>query len=289
MTRSTSSAIRLVAMLAAACGLTPPPEPARQQPTTPPTEVPEDTNPDALPPAGYRLVWQDDFDGDTLGPDWSALSAPRLDAVATPDAVEVKGGVLTLTTYTDDSGRHHTGFIGTQGMFEVTYGYFEARIRFNDSPGGWCAFWIDSETNGDPMGDPGKAGVEIDVVEHRATDQNGWTALRDMSAMNLNWDRIASSRQNVQKVVSLPGNAPIQGEWRVFAVLWSETGYTFYIDDLPVWTTDAAVSHRSEYLQLTCEVADASWAGYVPPGGYGSRASSTTRMEVDWVRVWQKG
>jgi hypothetical protein len=40
---------------------------------------------------------------------------------------------------------------------------------------------------------------------------------------------------------------------------------------------------------LTCEVADASWAGYVPAGGYGSRATSTTKMDVDWVRVWQKG
>ncbi|WP_242354336.1 MULTISPECIES: glycoside hydrolase family 16 protein [unclassified Anaeromyxobacter] len=277
-----------LAMLAAACGLTPPPEPPRQQPTAPPTEVPANTNPDALPPPGYRLVWQDEFEGSALGSAWSALSAPRLDAIATPDAAQVHDGLLTLTTYTDASGKHHTGFLSTQGTVEMTYGYFEARIRFNDSPGEWCAFWIDSPTNGDPMGDPGKAGVEIDVVEHRATDDHGWTALKDMSAMNLNWDRTASSRQNVQKVVSLPGNAPIQGEWHVFGVMWTETGYTFYVDGLPAWTTAAALSHRSEYLQLTCEVADASWAGYVPAGGYGSRVTSTTRMDVDWVRVWQK-
>jgi beta-glucanase (GH16 family) len=276
-------------VLAAACGLTPPPEPPRQRETPPPTEVPPDTNPDALPPPGYRLAWQDEFDGNALGDSWTALSARRLDAIATPDAVTVHDGLLTLTTYTDASGRHHTGFIGTQGIVELTYGYFEARIRFNDSPGGWCAFWIDSPTNGKPMGDPGKAGVEIDVVEHRATDDGGWTALRDMVALNLNWDRTESSRQNVQVVLSLPGNAPIQGAWHVYGVLWTETGHTFYIDDLPVWTTDAAISHRSEYLQLTCEVADASWAGYVPAGGYGSRATSTTKMEVDWVRVWQKG
>jgi hypothetical protein len=81
---------------------------------------------------------------------------PRLDAIATPEAVAVHDGLLTLTTYTDASGRHHTGFVGTQGVVEVTYGYFEARIRFNDSPGGWCAFWIDSPTNGDPMAIPAR-------------------------------------------------------------------------------------------------------------------------------------
>ncbi len=277
------------AVLASACGLTPPPEPPRQQPTSPPTTIPGNTTPAAVPPPGYQLVWQDEFDAPELDANWTPLSAPRLDAIATPDAVAVHDGLLTFTTYTDASGQHHTGFLSTQGAVEVTYGYFEARIRFRDAPGEWCAFWLDSPTNGHPMGDPGKAGVEIDVVEHRVTDDHGWTALADMSAMNLNWDRTSSSRRNAQKIVSLPGNAPIQGAWHVFGVLWTEAGYTFYIDGLPAWITDAAISNRSEYLQLTCEVADASWAGFVPAGGYGPLTTSTTGMDVDWVRVWQKG
>jgi hypothetical protein len=62
-------------VLAAACGLTPPPEPPRQQPTAPPTEVPANTNPDALPPPAYELAWQDEFDGSALGSAWTALSA----------------------------------------------------------------------------------------------------------------------------------------------------------------------------------------------------------------------
>jgi beta-glucanase (GH16 family) len=281
--------VQLAALLAllSACGLTPPPQPARQQPTSPPTQVPSG-EPAGLPPAGYRLVWQDEFDGSALGSAWNAFSGPRADAVATPDAVSVKDGVLRLTTYTDAGGTNHTGFLDTRGTFDATYGYFEARIRFDDAPGEWCAFWIDSPTNGNPMGDPGTAGVEIDVVEHRVTDDHGWTALRDMAAINLNWDRTETSRRNENRVVSLPANAPIQGAWHVYSVLWTDAGYTFYIDGLAAWTTSTAVSHHGEYLQLTCEVADASWAGYVPPGGYGARQTSTTGMEVDWVRVWQK-
>ena len=89
-------------------------------------------------------------------------------------------------------------------------------------------------------------------------------------------------------VLSLPGNAPIQGAWHVYGVLWTETGYPF-LHRRPAGLDDGrGESHRSEDLQLTCEVADASWAGYIPAGGYGSRTTSTTKMDVDRVRVWQK-
>lgn len=61
---------------------------------------------------------------------------------------------------------------------------------------------------------------------------------------------------------------------------------------LPRWPgavdTDIAVSQHPQYLLLTCEVQDKSWAGSPPEGGYGSREESQTKMEVDWVRVWQK-
>jgi len=36
-------------------------------------------------------------------------------------------------------------------------------------------------------------------------------------------------------------------------------------------------------------VDDHTWAGNIPAGGFGSRATSTTGMDVDYVRVWQKG
>jgi hypothetical protein len=283
----------MVATLWAGCGLTPPPSPAQTPQQTPSPQPPVNTNPDAPPLPGYALAWQDDFDGSALGPAWTALSGPRLGAIAGTDTIDVHGGILTLRTYTDASGRHHTGFLDTRGKVEATYGYFEARIRFDDAPGEWCAFWLDSPTNGKPIGNPGTAGVEIDVVEHRVTDAGGWTALRDMVAFALNWDlvvvdRTVTSRKNVSQAFSLPGDAPVQGTWHVYGVLWTEAGYTFYVDGDPLWTSAAAVSNRSEYLQLTCEVLDASWAGDVPAAGYGSRATSTTGMQVDWVRIWQK-
>jgi hypothetical protein len=272
------TALALLAALAAGCGLMPPEEQAAAQ--APPARQ-------ALPPPGYALAWEDDFQGTTLDATWSAAEEPRHDALSTPEAVSVSGGVLTVTTYTGPDGVHRTGFLTTEGGFEARYGYFEARIRFSSAPGNWCAFWLAAPTIGDPLGDPGTAGVEIDVVEHRATDQGGWDALRDMVALNLNWDGYDEHKKNVQKVTALPDGAPVQGAWHVYGVLWTATGYTFYVDGMPLWTTAAALSHRPEDLRLTCEVDDGGWAGFVPPGGYGARAASRARMEVDWVRAWQ--
>lgn len=257
------------------CGLQPPEEPgaagAQQQ----------------LPPSGYRLAWSDEFDGTALDTSrWNALSGVRRDALMTPDAVRVANGTATFVTYTE-GGRHRTAFLTTEGRYLATFGYFEARIRFQGAPGEWCAFWLNSPTNGVPLGDPARAGVEIDVVEHRVTDQGGWTALADMVAMNLNWDGYGADRKNAQRVVALPDGGKVQGVWRVFGVLWSPSGYTFYVDGRPLWTVTEAISARPEAIHLTCEVQDESWAGVVPRGGYGSRTSSTTGMQVDWVRVWQ--
>jgi len=266
--------------LALGCGLAPP------DTAEAPGQAPGQQT---LPPPGYVLVWADEFNGSGLDASkWTASSGQRGDALSTPAAVAVRGGLLEITTYTGADGVHRTGFLSTEGNFETLFGYFAARIRFHDAPGSWCAFWLSAPTIGNPLGDPGRAGVEVDVVEHRATDQGGWDQLRDMVALNLNWDGYDQNKKNVQRVLPLPDASPVQGEWHTYGVLWTATGYTFYVDDRPLWTTAAAVSLRPEDLRLTCEVDDGGWAGYVPRSGYGSLSTSTARMEVDWVRVWQQ-
>jgi len=274
----------------AACGLQPPETPSTQP--TPPPAAPPQPPPTAggapvAPIAGYQLLWSDEFDGTSVDPSrWHVWTGPRRDAVMTTDALSVHDGVLHLVTSTD-GGINHTGFLGTDGIFDATYGYFEARIRFHGAPGQWCAFWLNSPTNGVPLGDPATAGVEIDVVEHRFVDDGGWQ-LKDYVQMTLNWDGYGPQKKSDEKVSLAPGGVPVQGEWHTYGVLWTDTGYTFSMDGVTLWTTNSAISKRSEWIQVTCEVLDASWAGSIPTGGYGPAATSTTGMEVDWVRVWQR-
>jgi hypothetical protein len=49
---------------------------------------------------------------------------------------------------------------------------------------------------------------------------------------------------------------------------------------------EAPVSQRSQYLILSSEVRSNHWAGDIPVGGYGDHASSTTKMNVDYVRSY---
>jgi beta-glucanase (GH16 family) len=241
----------------------------------------------APPRPGYRLVWHDEFDG--AAPDtatWTVYTGPRRGAQNAADAVAVAGGVLTITTYTE-GGVHFTGFLDTARRFLTTYGWFEARIRFESSPGEWGAFWLQSPTMGTPVGNVGVAGAEIDVVEHRATEAAG-ADIANSYAINLHWDGYGAAHKHVGgRGIPAAGAEPLQGGWHAYAVLWTPERYVFFLDGVEQWETREGVSHRAEFIKLTCEVQDSSWAGHVPAGGYGPRGRSGTRMQVDWVRVWQ--
>ena len=240
------------------------------------------------PPApGYHLAWHDEFDEPAIDTSaWTVYAGARRDAENAADAVSVRRGVLTITTYTA-GGRHVTGFLDTAGKRLWTYGWFEARVRFATSPGEWGAFWMSSPTVGRPLGDPGAAGAEIDIAEHRARDADG-VDISNRYAANVHWDGYGPDHQQDGGAgAPAPGAAPLEGAWHVYALRWTPDGYAFYLDGVRQWATAAGLSHRPEFVKLTCEVQDGSWAGAVPVGGYGSRARSRTRMDVDWVRVWQ--
>lgn len=237
-------------------------------------------------PAGWQLAFSDEFTGTALDSSkWAHRGlGPRKGAINTANAVAVKDGLLTITTYTS-GGAHYTGMIATQGMFEQTYGYYEARIKFQDSPGQWSAFWLQSPGYG-PVGDPATAGTEIDIVEHRAANQND-RDIRERYSSAVHWDGYAESHQQLSKVHTNPtglGN----GSWHTYGMQWTEAGYQFYFDDELIWTALAPVSKRPEYLILSSEVENGVWAGTIPAAGYGAFASSVTNVQVDYVRVYSQ-
>lgn len=265
----------------------PPPGGTAPIPADPWPAPPASPLPDTPPFPGYRLVWHDEFDGDALDEaSWNVKEGPHRDGIADRDSVTVSDGALRLTTFTDAAGKHHTGIVHTGGKVEATYGYFEARLRPHEASGNWCAFWLYADTVGTPLGDPGTAGVEIDVIEHRLENRERYD-LSNLLYMGINWDGFGSNWKSDHRLTALPGGAPLQGAWHTLSVLWTDAYYIFYADGVPMWKTTAALSHRSEYVFLTCEVKNDSWAGWFPPGGYGTRGTSTTGMQVDFVRVWQ--
>jgi beta-glucanase (GH16 family) len=235
-------------------------------------------------PAAWALAFSDEFSGSSLdGSKWAHRQlGPRKGAINTANAVSVADGLLTINTYTE-GGVHYTGMLGTQGKFEQTFGYFESRMKFHSTPGEWSAFWLQSPTYG-AVGDPATAGTEIDVVEHRASNNND-NDIRHRYVSAVHWDGYEAAHQQVAKTHSgLPGLG--NDSWHTYGLKWSASGYEFYYDDALIWMVASPVSERSEYLILSSEVEDGTWAGDVPSGGYGSLLSSVTNVQVDYVRVY---
>jgi beta-glucanase (GH16 family) len=241
----------------------------------------------ATPVGAGPLVWSDEFNGTAVDPTKWTCNEPGVwgDAINTPSAASVGGGMLTIKTWTDPAtGKNYNAVMGTQDTYLQKYGYFEARVRFHSSPGMWSAFWMMSPTVGHPIGDPTNAGVEVDVVEHRAKDDTGATVMNRYNTA-LHWDGYSASEKSTAHLQG-PVTGLTNDTWHTYGLLWRPDGYQFYYDDQLMWTRTTPVSARSEYLLLSSEVQNGSWAGNIPTGGYGSQSASTTNMQVDYVRAY---
>lgn len=241
----------------------------------------------------YRLAWHDDFEGSTLDRTrWAAVTGVRANAVQTDEAVTVAGSVLKISTYTDPStGSHHTGFLRTAGRYEFRFGYIEARVRFASKPGQWGAFWLMSNANRAATPPDPAAGVEVDIIEHRAVPAGSVSDISNQFSSAVHWNGYEEgktiSRSSGQQ--KLPAGQSFS-EWHTLGLLWTPEGYEFYLDGAatPYVTIKEGVSLSNQYIKLTCEIRDNSWAGRIPSGGYGPFGAGTNAtMEVDWVRVWQ--
>lgn len=225
-----------------------------------------------IPVKGYKLVWSDEFDGTSLDMEkWGYRQlGPRHDGVTVTDTVTLNGeGQLVLTTKKSGDA-YHTAMIGTQGKFETTFGYFEARIKLQQEYGHWSAFWLQSPTIGKPLGNTAVAGTEVDIYEyHRKLG-------KDVIVHNLHWDGYKKDHKKTGGKATVPG---ITQGWHTFGVLWTEAGYVFYIDGEETWRTQKAISKRSLYIILSMEVG--KWAGDI------SKAKLPDSLYVDYVRVYQ--
>ena len=225
-----------------------------------------------LTPDGYRLAWSDEFAGKALDLDkWGHRGlGPRRDAINVKETVSLDGdGHLILTTKRAGD-EYHTAMISTQGTYEPTFGYFECRVRFQKQIGHWSAFWLQSPTLGNPVGDPAKAGTEIDVFEYLRNRG-------DKIQHTLHWDGYGEYHKSAGKVPEIPG---LTRGWHTIGFLWTGTHYVFYVDGKETWRTEEGVSRRPQYMILSLEVG--KWAGDI------AEAELPDHLYVDYVRVYQK-
>ncbi len=234
---------------------------------------------------GYALAWHDEFDGPNLDSTrWSHYApGPRRDAVNTPEAVTLDGmGHLVITTSRhevpdpDSPGRTRpeirTGMISTRGLYETTHGYFECRMKLQREVGHWSAFWINTPTMGNPVGDPAAAGVEIDVIEYL---RNG--SYPDKAQHTIHWDH---KTPRYQRDFAAPVVPDIGEGFHTFGCEWTPEHLAFFVDGRETWRTSAAIPSRDQHLILSLEVG--KWADDI------AGASLPDSIEVDYVRVFKR-
>lgn len=238
-------------------------------------------------PSGFTTtpVLDEEFNETALNTSlWGYRLGVRDQCTQDQSAVAVANGRLRLSTYTSSSSGTQTNYCGaisTASGFTHAYGYWEAAVRYNYQIGGQCAWWVQSPTNGQNLSNPQASGVELDIFEHTSGNTN--TTGYDHA---LHWNGyttgIAQSLAYNGTLASLN-----DGNFHIFSIAWTPTGYTFYVDGQVTWTessTQAPASSALEYIILDTELPPSA---KVPSGGYGALgATSNQYLDVDYVRVY---
>ncbi len=216
----------------------------------------------------WKLVWHDEFDGKKLDETkWDVPEGSRRDGWWSRRAITLDGkGNLVISTL-KDGDKYLDGCVRTRGKFEHAHGYYVARIRLQEQPGHWSAFWMYGAGVGS-IGDDGRDGTEIDIME------KPWLDGRVQHA--LHWDGYGEHHKSKGKVAEAPG---VMGGFHTFSLWWKPDEYVFYVDGKETWRTDAGgVCQVPLYIKLSDEIG--KWGGDI------SDAKLPDRFLVDYVRVY---
>jgi hypothetical protein len=135
----------------------------------------------------------------------------------------------------------------------------------------------------------------MDVVEHRARCVSAplpapaSTCAADVDITDRVQQGLIWNGYDEQRAASIRLSEPLPGlragGWHTWGLRWTPTELTFYYDDIAIWSQSGPISRVAEYIILSSEVRQL-FAGLIPLAGYGTRETSTTKMQVDYVRVW---
>ena len=247
------------------------------------------------PNSGWSLVFRDEFNGHGK-PDpekWISQEYNRKKNPDGPDGWWLKDNV-SLTGWgqleisatqipnrnpeeDDDPYDYASGMVSTEGKFETTFGRYEARIKLPQDPGWWLAFWLFADEVHRVDGS-GEDGTEIDIVE-----AFGWT---DKISYALHWDGYGKRHKTKNKREFHPG---IRSGWHVFALEWTETEYTWFVDGEQVWQSAAGgVSKVPLWVKLSVEISTQSTVAHKWWSNVPDNKLLPDRFLVDWVRVYER-
>ena len=250
---------------------------------------------------GRVLVWEDDFDGDSLDTSaWSyELGNIRNNELQVytnrPENVYVENSNLVLKAIKEDCEAYDkktqqiktfnwtSGSIHTNNKKEFKYGRIEAKIKLTNVQGSFPAFWTlgagyDYQyTNDANMGNKGVLWPfcgEIDIMEHF-----GYNASTSHGSF-YSTDESITEASKLGKVSS--GTLDFD-EYHIYSLEWTEDKLDIFVDDVLVSSADISDSKFVSFKQPHCILLDHAIGG---SGGTPSDSLTECYFYVDWVRVY---
>ena len=233
---------------------------------------------------GYKLTFQDEFNGSALN--MNLWNIGRWRSAIVHDSLvqefyphEIKDGILKLRiekrrnkeitikdSNTTEMVENYTApAIASFDKFEQEYGWWEIRCKMPKALGIWEGFWLM------PLkGKPGAA--EIDIFESLSRFND-----RIFFNVHYSWD---TPYKNYRKMgVWVPGLAD---DFHIYALKWEPEKIAMYVDGIMVYEYNGKdVPVGPLYIIVSCRTG--GWAG-----GYLDEGALPDNFEVDYVRVYQK-
>lgn len=268
-----------------------------EEPEPKPKEVLPQVSQEEVPQyEGYNLIWNDEFNGDSLNTDiWSitkrqpgATNAELQEYTDSPENIYVGDGRLTIKAIktVDEKGNNYytSGKVVTRKKKDFTYGKVVTRAKVPVGQGLWPAIWM-MPTIESNYGTWPKGG-EIDIMEILGHEPN-------IAHGTIHYGMPHAQQQGSYELES----GSFADAFHEFSIEWEPGEIRFYIDDnlyhtVNDWySVDPGVIERDYpapfdqdfYMQLNLAVGG-TWPGDPDE----TTDFNNAEFEVDYVRVYQK-
>lgn len=213
----------------------------------------------ADPSLGKKLVFSDDFDGDKIDEaKWSVIGAREVFSF-----VKVgKGGALRIgLRIKDDMIQTHT--LSSRGKFSQEFGYFEASMRMHAGDGHAGAFRISTDDDKTP---PSITTSFHCIGKERVSP---WArALLESGSQDFRPDKAIGKFTDISK------------KFHTYGILWTDKGFTWYLDGKAVHKLDRKEFVRPMSVTLTHRIEEQDRPKLV-------LKSLPDDIDIDWVKVWK--
>lgn len=240
----------------------------------------------------YNLVWQDEFDGNSLSSDWTHEIGTGNGGWGNQELqyyraenTEVRDGYLVITAKNENfAGQSYTSSrIISKGNQSFKYGRIDIRAAMPQGQGMWPALWMLGD-NIDNIGWP-RCG-EIDIME-MVGGPDGNKRGDSYTHGTVHWyDEGAGSKADFGGAYKL-SQGRLSDEFHVYTIVWDENEIIWYFDDIRYHAIDITSASLAEFRENFFFIFNIAVGG-IWPGSPNSSTVFPQKMAVDYVRVFQK-